>query len=382
MRIRRNPSQKRSTICTVTAIDKWAQKTIIAHMQKSRDAVSVNQELARRYDRWLLAQGYIVRTRKQYNAAVTSFLKCLGNRLVTKTTQAEIQEYLATCAASGWAAYKIRGHLYSLRIFFDFLCLGGLMPWSPPRLIYMKRLRRQLPRVLTVAEVKKLVRAARCPRERMLVEVFYGTGLRSGELLSLKIKDIDFAHRRFLVRGKMGERMVMFSQRVGKVLKQYLAGRRSGFVFGFRNIAKLPSVERTKTGGWRCRYFQHDSSGHRLRFRDLSISRSRHLTYAEARRELLATAERERYARPVGERQLGLTCLNRDLNLLGARCGLEVNPRILRHTFATHVLDNGADIRALKDFMGHTSLRTTTVYTNISKIPLRRAYDAYHPEPS
>jgi integrase len=191
------------------------------------------------------------------------------------------------------------------------------MPWSPPRLIYMRRLRTHLPRMLTRGEIRKLFRAVRFPRERMLVEVLYGTGIRSGELLSLKVRDIDFSNRRLFLHGKTGERIAFFSPRVGKVLKQYLAGRRSGFVYGFKNVAALPRVHRSPTGGWRCQYFEHDSSGKRLRDRDIRIPRSRHLKYDEARKELLAIVKREHYSRPVGLKQLGLTSLDRDLDILG-----------------------------------------------------------------
>jgi integrase len=110
--------------------------------------------------------------------------------------------------------------------------------------------------------------------------------------------------------------------------------------------------------------------------------RPRKLKYAEARKELLAIAMQDHYSRPIGLKALGENTLARDLWALGARCGVEVTARILRHTFATHVLDNGADIRALKEFLGHRLLRSTTVYSQISQIPIKRAYDTYHPEPA
>jgi site-specific recombinase XerD len=350
-------------------------------MRNGSEAASINRRLADRYSRWLLAQGYRSVTCRRYNQVVASFLDFFGSRLVTKTTQTEIQDYVAAGANNGWAYFRIREHLYSLRIFFDFLCLGGLMPWSPPRLIHMRRLKRPLPKILTRAEIRKLLRAVESPRERMLVEVLYGTGIRSGEFLSLKVRDVDFSNRRLFLCGKTGERIVYFSQRVGKVLKEYLAGRREGFVYAFKHIAAPPRVRRSPTGGWCCEYTQYDIAGRKLRDRELRIPRTRKLRYAEARKELLALAMRDHYSRPIGLKQLGENTLARDLDAMGARCGLEVTARILRHTFATHVLDNGADLRSLKHFLGHRLLKSTTVYSHISQIPMKKAYDTYHPEP-
>jgi hypothetical protein len=82
-------------------------------MGNTGEAASINQKLANRYDKWLLAQGYALLTRRRYNAVVTSFLAFLGDRLATKTTQIEMQDYLAAGAANGWASYRLRGHLYS-----------------------------------------------------------------------------------------------------------------------------------------------------------------------------------------------------------------------------------------------------------------------------
>ena len=171
---------------------------------KKKPGIRLNQVLADRYGRWLVAEGYAPATRSYYASAVTSFLQFLKNKLATKTTQVDVQEYVSSCAAGGCAPYKLRERLYALRIFFDFLCLGGLMRWSPPRLVKMRRLKRELPYALNRDEIKKVFAAAKSPREKALVETFYGTGIRSGEALSVQVRDIDFRHRKFRVQGKRG----------------------------------------------------------------------------------------------------------------------------------------------------------------------------------
>lgn len=285
-----------------------------------------NEALAERYGRWLVAQSYAPATRYYYVGAVSSFLEFLGNKSATKTSQVDVQEYLASAAGMGCPAYKLRERLYALRIFFDFLCLGGLIAWSPPRLVHMKRLRRHLPRVLSKTGIKKIFEKAESPREKVLLEVLYGTGIRCGELLSVRVREIDFKNRRFLVHGKAGDRVILFSRRVGNAIRQYLCGRGDGYLF--------------------------------------------------------RTVRQDSHSRSVGLTPLSDNCIQRDFRTLSSRAGIEVTARILRHTFATHMMDNGADLLAVRDLMGHKSLRTTILYTHMSKIPLRRAYDAYHPSPA
>lgn len=348
----------------------------------STDASALNRELVNRYSRWLAAQAYLPITQSRYCAAANSFLVFLGHRRVTKTTQIEIQDYLAAGAAKGWPVYKIREYLYSLRIFFDFLCLGGLMRWSAPRFIRMKRLRRPLPKVLTGADIRKLLRAAKCPRERMVVEVLYGSGLRSSELLRLKVRDVDFSNRRFIVHGKTGGRSVYFSKRIARVLREYLAGRSTGYLYAFKVVAAPPRILRSPSGGWACEYTEYDRTGKKIGDRERRISHEKKLNYEDARRELLKIVGPGIYSRPMGLKPLNANSLIRDLMSVSARCGVKATARILRHTFATHSRDNGADIRELKEFLGHKALKTTIIYSHMSQIPVKRAYDAHHPEPN
>jgi site-specific recombinase XerD len=344
--------------------------------------LSVNKELADRYERWMVAQGYAPATRYYYNGAVRSFLEFLGDKLATKTTQVEVQEYVAWAAAAGCPTYKLRERLYALRIFFDFLCLGGLMPWSPPRLVHLKRMKGRLPKILSKRDVRKVLSTAKSPRERVLVEILYGTGIRCGELLSLKVRNIDFLNRRFLVHGKAGDRVVLFSTRVRQAVKRYLRGRKQGYLFAIRKAVSLPRVFSAAGGGWCCRYVSHSANGRQLHQKSITIPAKARLKYDEARRLLLRRVRADRYSRPIGSSALSDNSIQRDLRSLSARSGVEVTARILRHTFATHMMDNGADLRAVRDLMGHKSLRSTTIYTHVSKGSLRRAYDWFHPNPS
>lgn len=339
----------------------------------------MNHLLVERFGRWLVADGYVPETRRYYHEGVISFLDFLGNKRVTKTTQVDIQEYISRCAETKCAAYKVRQRFYVLRIFFDFLCLGGLVPWSPPRLIQMRRLRRSMPKILSHEEVKRLFAAARTLREKALLEVFYGTGIRLGEAESMQVRNIDFKRRKLMVCGKNGERAVLFSARVGRALRRYIDGRRSGFVFRSTQVKSMPSVLPAPGGGWVCSYSTHDAEGHQTGQRHRKIRKQK--SYELARRTLLRQVRADRCFRPIELRPLKGDALEYDLRALGARGGVHVNPRILRHTFATHMIENGADIRVVQALLGHKNLRTTAIYIHFNGNPNRRDFDAFYPSP-
>jgi integrase/recombinase XerD len=161
-----------------------------------------------------------------YTRAVREYVKFLGGRFATQSNHLDVQEFLAEQAAKGILPRTVLYKLYSVRVFFDFLSLGGLINWSPPRIVHMRRVERRVPPVLTVKQVRRLFRAVRTIHERALLEVLYGTGCRTGEVRTMLIEDIDFVRRRIRVRGKVGTRFVMFSKHVGTALRRYMCSLR------------------------------------------------------------------------------------------------------------------------------------------------------------
>lgn len=149
-----------------------------------------NSELVVRFDRWLLLQKYSPITRDMYRRAMREYARFLGAKSVIKSTHLDVQEYLAQQAAKGVLPRTVLYKLYAVRVFFDFLCLGGLIKWSPPRVVQMKKVERCVPSVLTVDQVRRVFRAARTPHERALVEVLYGTGCRTGEVRTMLIATV------------------------------------------------------------------------------------------------------------------------------------------------------------------------------------------------
>lgn len=340
-----------------------------------------NKELVKRFDRWLLVLRYSPITRDVYTRAAREYLKFLGDKFVTRSDHLDVQEFLSREAAKGIRARTVVYKLYSMRVFFDFLNLGGLVRWSPPRFVQPRTARREIPASLTLEEVRRLFRAARTPHERALLEVFYGTGCRTGEVQNILIERVDFMNRRIRVDGKGGERVVLFSKHAEGALRRYIGGRRQGYMFvsktplqGFR-----PTPTTAAHGGWKCHWKKYNEKGRVVGFGHAYISVRKRMSYQEAWAHFARLGERDRPQRPLGAQPLSAGAIQRAIQDLGLRAGIKVNPRNLRHTFATHLLENGADIRVVQELMGHRNIGSTQIYTHVSRGMVQRTFDELNP---
>jgi site-specific recombinase XerD len=341
----------------------------------------LNQEIVSRYHRWLNAQSYVASTVSNYRRAVDSLLQISCGKLLTQVTQTDMQEYVAKSGAEGASDNELRTRVYALRIFFDFLCFGGLIQWNPARFIQLRPANHCIPTALTKSQICRAFAATRGSRQKALIEFLYATGIRTSELLNLRVQDLDFDRRRAVVAGKRGQRVILFSRRAGRVIKRYLKGRLSGYVFSHKWRPHLPPVIRMPSGSWASRYYTYSTLGKRLPLRWIGLPRSQNMPLTKAKKLIWCRVRKEQYIHPVGLKPLGAEAIEKDFRAISARCGFTVNPRILRHTFATHLLDNGADVRTVRELMGHRSLMTTILYTGRTRQPLRRSYDECYPHP-
>ncbi len=340
---------------------------------------SLNLELERRYMRWLVVQRYAAQTRYHYGRSVAKFLSFLRGKCVLRTTHFDIQEHLGNCATSGESPKQVRGELYALRVFFDFLNLGGLVKWVPPRFVKLRRIKRQIPRVLSSREVRQLLKATRTRHERALLELLYGSGCRTGELRNLRIEDLDFEERRARVRGKAGDRVLLFTPSAGKALRRYLGERTSGYVFVDQKPPQRIRPQRTKYGQWQCHWKVYDEDGRHFLTKSGFIGAKEDFSYHKAVERFSELAKNDRLIRRVGLRPLSDAAIQTAVHKIGLRVGLRVNPYSFRHTFATHLLDNGADVRIVQELLGHSSIRSTQVYLHVSKKQVQRMFDRCHP---
>jgi integrase/recombinase XerC len=247
--------------------------------------------------------------------------------------RAAVRGFLGALQARGLSKRSIARSLSAVRTFYRFLGLVGDVSANPAKATRTPKLGRTLPTHLERAELELVFAEAerragaggfRETRDLAMLEVFYSTGIRLAELAGLNIEDIDLVSDQVKVRGKgRKERLVPVGQHAGAALRRY------------------------------------------YRVRDTR------LTGSEPRAVFLNHRGQRLTPRGV---QLAVKALFRGL----ARAG-ELHVHALRHSFATHLLDAGADLRAVQELLGHASLSTTQVYTHTSVERLRRVYHEAHP---
>ncbi len=269
-------------------------------------------------------------TLRGYSRDLLDLLAYTGDRPVAEIDNLAIRGFLAHLHEAGASRATVARKLAAVRSFFRFLVEREVIESSPAVLVRTPRQPRRLPRCLHEDEVGRLLDAPGAgdpfpQRDRAILELLYSTGIRVSELTGLEIDDLDLAVGLCRVRGKGGrERLVPIGSVAVQALYGYLMSERRRLV-------------------------PHGDT------KALFLSRSGKRLSARSVRRLLA-----RYR---------------------ARTGLpdDVSPHTLRHSFATHLLDRGADLRSVQELLGHESLSTTQIYTHVSGERLREVYMHAHP---
>ncbi len=269
------------------------------------------------------------RTVEAYRRDLEQLGSWLGRPIASSTT-AELERYLAELRGRGLSAATIARRTAAARSFFRHAMLLGSRSDNPAAELDLPRRTRRLPRTLSPSEAERLVEAAvgttpRGLRDRALTELLYGAGLRVSEALSLRRGDVDLDGRLVRCTGKGGkERVVPLGRRAAEALRRYLSRGR-------------PYLDR----------------------------RSRPELFLNAKGGPLTRA--------------GAFLI---LRRLAAVAGLEperIHPHLLRHSFATHLLEGGADLRSVQEMLGHADLATTELYTHVSDRRRRESYFRAHP---
>ena len=224
----------------------------------------------------------------------------------------------------------------ALRKYFKFLYTKEYLKSNPFIGISSPKKRVKNPDVLYASQIQKLLELNRqrndklASRDQALLELMYCSGLRCSEVVSLNITQIDFPHRTILVKGKGNkERVVPFSESAKACLLDY-----------GRNLRK----ELEKQAGKRSQYFFLNSKGDKLTTRGLEY------------------------------------IMHSIINKTGLSLGFNLHPHALRHSFATSLLENGADLRIIQELLGHSSINTTQIYTHVSKENLKNQYEEFFPK--
>jgi integrase/recombinase XerC len=250
-----------------------------------------------------------------------------------KIERSAARDYLLALEKKRYSRRTIARKVSSARSFFRFLLREKMVDQNPFQNLLTPKLPKKLPNFLYPDEITSLFESPdrKTPqglRDHAILEVIYGTGLRVTEIIRVNLNDVDFDEGEIKVLGKGSkERIVLFGSHAAAALHNYIRIARSKLLAGKRNAALF--VNRR---------------GSRLTTRSVE----RMIVY---------------YSKKAGIKK-------------------KVTPHTLRHSFATHLLSGGADLRMVQELLGHVSLSTTQVYTHITKERLKEVYDSAHPRAS
>lgn len=271
-----------------------------------------------------IEKNYSRHTILNYSLDLGAFRKFLGEVALEKVDYLVLRKYLVTLKEKSLTNRTVGRRLSCLRSFFKFLVREGLLKTNPLLSVSSPKQEKHLPQFLTEEEVKKLIESAlprdvRGFRDRAILETFYSTGLRISEVVGLDVEDIDFIASVAKVMGKgRKERIVPIGDMATGAIRKYIQKRNKESKALFLN-----------------------KSGRRISTR--------------------------------GMRNI----VGKYIRLAGIRQG--ISPHTLRHSFATHLLNRGADLRSVQELLGHVNLSTTQIYTHLTTDKLKSVYDKAHP---
>jgi len=292
------------------------------------------QEVFDRYINYLEvernASPYTVRNYTTDLLGFFQFLKDKGLASLKEVDRNVLRDYLLHLVEQGLAKASIARKLSAIRSFYRYLEREEILTANPVQKTSSPKLDRRLPSFLSIDEIIRLLEAPdvstpQGQRDRALLELLYATGLRVSELVSLNLEQVNLDAREIRVWGKGSkERMVLMGEPAARALTVYLNQGRPGLLGKKRTSALFLN----------------------------------------------------RYGGRLTERSVQ-SILQEYANIAGI--GKRVHPHMLRHTFATHLLDGGADLRVVQELLGHASLSSTQIYTHVSKSQAKKVYLSAHP---
>lgn len=278
--------------------------------------------------------GLSANTRQAYERDLRLFCKTLGFKnsdALVNVSREQITGYMTQLKEKGLAAATIARKLAAIKAFYRFMTAEGYMDANPAEVVEAGTKGIKLPRVLSEDEVVRLlnqpdIKTAEGFRDRTMLEVLYATGMRVSELINLTLERVDLNMKYIIAFGKGSkERIVPLGSVAAEFLQQYLEKVRPKLTHAGRNTNIVFLA----------------FSGHEL--------------------------TRQRFWQII-------RAYGRKANINKA-----LTPHILRHSFATHLLDNGADLRSVQELLGHSDISTTQIYTHLTNKRLRDIYAKAHP---
>jgi integrase/recombinase XerD len=277
---------------------------------------------------------------QSYGRDIATYFLFLSKEKIAweKAREADLVKFIHAQSLGGLSARSLARLISTLKAFYRFLILDGRAKKNPTEHLTSPKAWLSLPKYLTIGEVQTLLRtpAASDPpglRDKAMLEVMYAAGLRVSELVNLRIEDAHLRDSFVLCRGKGGkERIVPLGKAAVDAVAEYLVSGR-------------PKLLR----------------------RSASAAKARPLTDALFLTRLGGPFTRQGFWKMLK----GYAA--------ASKLAAKVHPHVLRHSFATHLLERGADLRSVQLMLGHSQITTTQIYTHVSRDRLRRVYDKFHP---
>lgn len=266
-----------------------------------------------------LEKGLAINTIDAYRRDLTAFLEFCQHIDLNNINRFNINGFIRNLRESNYSSTTVIRKIASLRGFFKWLCANEFCKIDPTITIEQPKIPQKLPKIMSISDIENILNSNLTPLQKVIVELLYGCGLRVSELVGLKINDIDILAKYIMASGKGSkERLVPLGNKSVDALKLYLLQRE--FI-----IKK-----------------------YRLDTKKLLINDSARLI----------------------NRQDVYNFIHKQ----GKEIHKNISPHTLRHTYATHLLENGADLRVVQELLGHSDVATTQLYTHISKRRLKEVY--------
>ncbi len=281
--------------------------------------------------------GYSPKTVESYGRDIEQFYKLIFEQGVdiTDVDAGIIRNYLSQLLSLGVTKRSCQRKVSALRHYYSYLLSKKIVKDNPFLYINPLKLDKKLPSVLYLEQIESIFKLNKQRnddlmwRDEAIIELLYATGVRASEFVNIRLRDVDLKRRTIRIMGKGSkERMVVFSQSAKETLERYLNEIR-------------PRIAGNNRFEFNNEYLFLNSNGKQLTVRGLQF--------------ILDDIE----------------------NKIGTNYGL--HPHIFRHSFATHLLEGGADLRVIQELLGHESLNTTQVYTHVSEEQILDQFQAHHP---
>lgn len=272
-----------------------------------------------------IEKGLSHNTTEAYRRDLSDFVEFCINRGVSNIDgieRSDLNSYILNLRECNFAPTSVTRKIASLRGFFKWFCANEYGTKNPAQTLEQPKLPKRLPKVMTVDELNKIINSNLNEEEALIVELLYGCGLRVSELVNLKLNNIDLNSKYIQCYGKGSkERIVPFGEKAKAALKRY------------------------------------------LKYRDIIILKNK------------LQDSKVLFLKPGGK-QVSRQDVYNFIRKQGEKIHKHISPHTLRHSFATHLLENGADLRVVQELLGHSDVSTTQLYTHITKKRLKEVYFA------